>query len=112
MMHWGLIAFMGTPSGGEVILVLLVLLLLFGAKNLPKMARTLGRTMEEFRRAAREVSDEIVRGDETPRSDKSPRPLPGAVPQSDDEESDESGDDVTPEDGTPPTQKQPEESSS
>lgn len=71
------LAFFGTPSGGELLLVLLVVLLLFGAKNLPKMARTLGRTMEEFRRAAREVSDEIMQAendDDPPKS--TPRKLP------------------------------------
>ena len=64
-MLYGL-AFFGAPSGGEVLLIMMVILLLFGAKNLPKMARTLGKTMEEFRRAAREVSDEIVHADDPP----------------------------------------------
>ncbi len=59
-----ILAFFGTPGGGELLLVLLAVLLLFGAKNLPRMARTLGRTLEEFRRAAREVTDEIVHADE------------------------------------------------
>ena len=59
-----MLAVFGTPSGGELLLVMLVVLLLFGAKNLPRMARTLGRTMEEFRRAAREVTDEIVHADD------------------------------------------------
>lgn len=59
-----MLALFGTPSGGELLLVLLVVLLLFGAKNLPRMARTLGRTLEEFRKAAREVTDEIVHADD------------------------------------------------
>jgi sec-independent protein translocase protein TatA len=66
-----------TPSGGEIMIVMLVVLLLFGSKNLPKMARTLGRTLEEFRRAAREVSDEITRADADPAPpSKYARPLP------------------------------------
>ena len=74
-----LFAIFGTPSGGEIMLVLLVVLLLFGSKNLPKMARTLGRTLEEFRRAAREVTDEITRADaEPPPPSKYARPLPSA----------------------------------
>ena len=64
------------PSGGELLLVLLVILLLFGAKNLPKMARTLGRTLEEFRRAARDVSDEIMQADD---DTVRPKPLLDAV---------------------------------
>ena len=44
----------------EILLVLVVALMLFGAKRLPEIARTLGKTMEEFRRAARDVTDEIM----------------------------------------------------
>jgi TatA/E family protein of Tat protein translocase len=47
----------------ELILILLVALLLFGSKNLPKIARNLGKTMEEFRRAAQEVKREIAQAD-------------------------------------------------
>lgn len=74
-----MMALFGTPSGGEVLIILVIILLLFGSKNLPKMARTLGRTLEEFRRAARDVSDEIMRAgeDETPARPK----LSGAVPR-------------------------------
>ncbi|MBN1269508.1 MAG: twin-arginine translocase TatA/TatE family subunit [Kiritimatiellae bacterium] len=56
----------GSPGGGEILLVLLVLLLLFGSKRLPGIARALGKTLAEFRRATREVTDEIMRGDEGP----------------------------------------------
>jgi TatA/E family protein of Tat protein translocase len=73
------LAAFGVPGGGEILLVLLVILLLFGSKNLPKMARTLGKTLEEFRRAAREVSDEIMHAEDE--SDRPPKPLPGAVPK-------------------------------
>ncbi len=66
-----ILGFMGMPSGGEIILVLLVVLLLFGSKNLPKMARTLGKTLEEFRRASREVTDEIMHAE-----DELSRPTP------------------------------------
>ena len=56
----------GTPGGGELLVVLLAVLILFGAKRLPGFARTLGRTLEQFRRAAREVTDEITKATETP----------------------------------------------
>lgn len=71
------LALFGSPGGGELLLILLALLLLFGAKNLPKMARTLGRTLEEFRRAAREVSNEFMRADED-----IPAPRPKVLKQS------------------------------
>lgn len=51
----------GAPGGGEILLVLVVLLLLFGAKRLPGIARSLGRTLEEFRRSAQDVRDELMK---------------------------------------------------
>lgn len=59
---------------GELLLIFVVLLLLFGAKNLPGIARTLGRTLEEFRRAARDVTDELMHSDEKAEEDTSPEP--------------------------------------
>lgn len=56
---------------GEVILILLVALLLFGAKSLPNMARSLGRSLEEFKRAARDVHHEILHAE-----DEKPAPPP------------------------------------
>ena len=35
-------------SGGEIIVIFLVMLLLFGSKKLPDLARTLGKGMHEF----------------------------------------------------------------
>ena len=39
---------------GEIILILAVLLLLFGASRLPEIARSLGRSSNEFKRGMRE----------------------------------------------------------
>jgi sec-independent protein translocase protein TatA len=75
----------GVPGGGEVLLVLVALLVLFGAKNLPQIARTIGKTLEEFRRATREVTDEIMRAEPPPSSeDKASLPPPpnGTSPRS------------------------------
>src|SRR5437879_12128460 len=46
-------------GGGEVILILLVVLVLFGAKKLPELAKGLGQGIKEFKKATREVTDEI-----------------------------------------------------
>ena len=55
------VAFLGgSPGAGEILLVLLVVLLLFGAKHLPSIARSLGRTLDEFRRTARDLSHDIM----------------------------------------------------
>ena len=43
------------PSGGgEWVLILLVLLLLFGGTKLPQLARGLGQSMKEFKKAAKD----------------------------------------------------------
>ncbi|MCW5900648.1 MAG: twin-arginine translocase TatA/TatE family subunit [Flavobacteriales bacterium] len=49
-------------SGGELVVILLVVLLLFGSKGIPDIARTLGRTIRQVRDASQEVQREIHRG--------------------------------------------------
>ena len=49
-------AFLG---GWEIVLILAVVLILFGAKKLPELAKGLGSGIKEFKKATREVSDEI-----------------------------------------------------
>jgi TatA/E family protein of Tat protein translocase len=46
---------MGTLGGQEILVIVLLALLLFGPKELPKIARTLGKAMTEFRRAQNEL---------------------------------------------------------
>jgi len=53
-----------TLGGPEVIVIFLVLLLLFGAKKLPELARGIGKSAGEFRKAREEFEDEIRRGGE------------------------------------------------
>lgn len=48
-------------SGGELIVVLLFVLLFFGSKGIPDIARTLGRSMRQMRDASNEVQREIQR---------------------------------------------------
>jgi len=45
---------------GEVILILFVILLLFGSKGLPNIARTLGKGINEFKRASETVQKDIL----------------------------------------------------
>lgn len=45
---------MNLPGGGEMILVFLVLLLLFGASRLPKLARSMGQAGKEFKTGLKE----------------------------------------------------------
>ncbi len=46
-------------GGWEVVLILAVVLVLFGAKKLPELAKGLGHGIKEFKKATREVTDEI-----------------------------------------------------
>lgn len=64
----------GSMSGGEILLILVVMLLLFGSKKLPGMARNLGKSIEAFRKASREVTDEIMRADleDKPKKEEAP----------------------------------------
>ena len=58
-------------SGGELVLVLVVILVLFGARRIPEFAKGLGKGITEFKKASREVTDEIERaGDEPPPAPK------------------------------------------
>ncbi|MBK6474910.1 MAG: twin-arginine translocase TatA/TatE family subunit [Flavobacteriales bacterium] len=49
-------------SGGELIVVLLFVLLFFGAKGIPDIARTMGRALRQVRDASNEVQREINKG--------------------------------------------------
>ena len=49
---------MFTPSGPELLIVLFIVILLFGAKKLPELARGLGTGIKEFRKATKGEVDE------------------------------------------------------
>lgn len=55
----------------EILLIVLVILLLFGPSQIPKMARGFGQAIREFKRAQREIGDELER-DPPPQSTKAP----------------------------------------
>ena len=49
----------GFFGGWEIVLILAVVLILFGAKKLPELAKGLGQGIKEFKKATTEVSNEI-----------------------------------------------------
>src|SRR5918996_563389 len=57
---------------GEILLILVVALIVFGPKRLPEMGRTVGRSLREFRRAASDLRAEI----ETDLDVEDPRRVP------------------------------------
>jgi len=54
---------MGSLGPTELIIIFGIILLLFGAKKLPELARGLGRGIREFKDATNEITDEIKNAD-------------------------------------------------
>src|SRR5512137_1269556 len=61
-------------GGGEIILILALVLILFGAKKLPELAKGLGTGIKEFKKATRDVTEEMHSAMEEP--PPPPRSLP------------------------------------
>jgi sec-independent protein translocase protein TatA len=53
-MHTGLVETIGAP---ELLIILAVVLLVFGSKKLPELARSLGQSVKEFRKGTRDDPD-------------------------------------------------------
>ena len=70
-------------GGGEIILILALILILFGARKLPELAKGLGQGIKEFKKATREVTEEVSHAmDETPPPPPPQKRLPENSPQS------------------------------
>jgi sec-independent protein translocase protein TatA len=72
------------PSHWELLVIFLVVLLLFGAKRIPEMAKGLGKGIREFRSAVKDVQQEV---DVAGQADGRPNPTitappPGQIPRS------------------------------
>ena len=51
---------MSMPSGMELLLIVLVILLLFGGKKIPELAKGLGSGIRNFKKAVKDDEDEVV----------------------------------------------------
>jgi sec-independent protein translocase protein TatA len=71
-----------TPGPTEWVLILVIVLVLFGAKKLPELARSLGQSMNEFRKAREEFDKELHQaGQDLKNSAQNTQPLqPGQQP--------------------------------
>jgi sec-independent protein translocase protein TatA len=79
------LAFIGPLGTGEMIMIFIVVLLLFGAKKLPELARGVGKSMGEFKKAREEFEHEITRSAEEVNRDERPKeasPKPAASKES------------------------------
>ena len=52
-------AFLSNLSGWELVLIFAVILLFFGAKRLPELSESLGKSLRRFKKATSEVEDEV-----------------------------------------------------
>lgn len=63
---------MGNIGATEIIIILAIILIFFGAKKIPELAQGLGKGIREFKKATREIEDEVTtevkKVDETARS--------------------------------------------
>ena len=50
---------LGMPGGPEMIFIVFVILLLFGAKKIPDLARGMGKGIREFKDATKEIKKEV-----------------------------------------------------
>lgn len=69
-------------SGTELIIVVVAILVLFGAKKIPEFAKGLGKGINEFKKASREVTDSIENEPSTPAASKTPPANTAAQTQS------------------------------
>ena len=51
----------------EILIILFVILLLFGAKKLPELAKGLGKGIKEFKNASSNIKDEVENSMKTPK---------------------------------------------
>jgi sec-independent protein translocase protein TatA len=71
------LAFIGSLGGQEIVIIFLIVLLLFGAKKLPELARGIGKSMGEFKKAREDFEKEITRAE----TDIRTKEAPGKEPQ-------------------------------
>ena len=65
----------------ELLVIFVVGLLVLGPRRLPELARTLGKSLAEFRRAATDLRREFLDVADETRSESSPRPRPQGAPE-------------------------------
>ena len=60
MSLWPVAVFGGSVGPSEIVLIFLVILLLFGPRKLPEIARTVGKVLHDLRKASEEFKDQIM----------------------------------------------------
>jgi sec-independent protein translocase protein TatA len=51
--------FIGPLGGGEIVIILIIVLIIFGPSKLPQMGQSLGKAIKEFKKAGKELRSEV-----------------------------------------------------
>ena len=78
-----LLALLSNFGGPDLIIILLIVLVLFGAKKLPELAKGMGQAVREFQKAKDEFSDELHNAGKTPPANPEVRQADATVPRID-----------------------------
>src|SRR5436853_4278346 len=72
-------------GGPDLLVILVIILVLFGAKKLPELARGMGQAVKEFQKAKDEFTDELHKAGTTPAAPAAPtvQPAPSTVARAD-----------------------------
>lgn len=65
-------AFVGGLGGWEIVLIILVIVMFFGAKKIPELARGLGKGLREFKDATNEIKNDIEMNDNNKKRNNAP----------------------------------------
>jgi sec-independent protein translocase protein TatA len=60
------LAIFGNLAGPDMLIIFLIVLIMFGAKKLPELAKGLGQAVKEFSKAKEDVNHEIARASQIP----------------------------------------------
>ncbi len=71
---------MGMPSGTELLIILGIVILLFGGKKIPELAKGLGQGIRNFKKSVKEDDEEIVKADAPKKVDAPAPDAPAATP--------------------------------
>ena len=58
----GAFALIGPLGWGELLILLIIVLIIFGPRKLPEVAEAFGKSIRSFKKAARDVQDEVKTG--------------------------------------------------
>lgn len=79
--HMDFLASFMNLAGPDLIVILLIILVLFGAKKLPELAKGMGQAVKEFQKAKDEFSEELHSAGKTDVAKTDVHPAPATVPR-------------------------------